>query len=96
MSSRRRVLCSALVAALVAAGLVTLADPAPTAAAALPAGFREQVVFSGLNQPTNVEFAADGRVFVAEKAGRHQGFRQPRRSDADGLRRSVPKRAQRG
>lgn len=31
--------------------------------------FSETVVASGLNQPTNVEFAADGRMFVAEKRG---------------------------
>jgi len=35
----------------------------------VPAGFHEYVVFEGLNQPTNVEFAPDGRVFVAEKRG---------------------------
>ena len=35
----------------------------------LPEGFQESVVFSGLNQPTVVRFAADGRVFVAEKRG---------------------------
>src|SRR5688500_2743509 len=33
------------------------------------AGFSEQVVFSGLANPTAVRFAADGRVFVAEKSG---------------------------
>jgi len=58
-----------------AVGLVaTLAAPiggtTPAAAVALPAGFQEQVVFTGLNQPTNIEFAPDGRVFVAEKGGR--------------------------
>jgi len=31
--------------------------------------FSEQTVFSGLISPTNIEFAADGRVFVAEKRG---------------------------
>jgi len=35
----------------------------------LPAGFQQSTVFSGLNQPTAVRFAADGRVFVAEKSG---------------------------
>ncbi|HCU50613.1 MAG TPA: sugar dehydrogenase, partial [Micromonosporaceae bacterium] len=35
----------------------------------LPSGFQEQIVFSGLVHPTNMEFAADGRVFVAEKRG---------------------------
>ncbi len=31
--------------------------------------FQETVVFSGLTQPMAVDFAADGRVFVAEKSG---------------------------
>ncbi len=30
----------------------------------------DQVIFSGLNIPTNIEFAPDGRIFVLEKAGR--------------------------
>jgi glucose/arabinose dehydrogenase len=42
---------------------------APTVAAALPAGFQESVVWSGLTNPTTVRFAADGRVFVGEKSG---------------------------
>jgi glucose/arabinose dehydrogenase len=33
-------------------------------------GFSEEVVFSGIPTPTVVEFAADGRVFVALKDGR--------------------------
>lgn len=33
-------------------------------------GFVETTVFSGLNNPTVVRFASDGRVFVAEKGGR--------------------------
>jgi glucose/arabinose dehydrogenase/PKD repeat protein len=36
---------------------------------ALPSGFTETIVFSGLTNPTNVEFAADGRIFIAEKSG---------------------------
>ena len=37
---------------------------------ALPSGFTESIVFStGLENPTNIEFAADGRVFVAQKNG---------------------------
>lgn len=44
---------------------------APAAAdPALPAGFQDEVVFSGIEQPTNFRFAPDGRVFVAEKPGR--------------------------
>ena len=38
-------------------------------AAALPPGFSESTVLSGLGQPTVVKFAADGRVFVASKNG---------------------------
>ncbi|MEO5964884.1 MAG: PQQ-dependent sugar dehydrogenase, partial [Candidatus Limnocylindrales bacterium] len=38
-------------------------------ATALPAGFQESVVWSGLVNPTAVRFAADGRVFIAEKSG---------------------------
>ena len=35
----------------------------------LPAGFQQSMAFSGLTQPVAVRFAADGRVFVAEKSG---------------------------
>ena len=38
-------------------------------AATLPAGFQESVAFSGLDTPTAIEFAPNGRVFVAEKSG---------------------------
>ena len=41
-----------------------LADPA------LPAGFQDEVVFSGLSKPTAVRFAPNGMVFVAEKNGK--------------------------
>jgi len=53
------------------AGLVaiTLAAMSSVTAATLPPGFQEQIVFSGLTEPTAVRFAADGRVFVAEKSG---------------------------
>lgn len=40
----------------------------------LPPSFQEQVVLSGLNLPTAVRFASDGRVFVAEKGGYVQVF----------------------
>ncbi|GAA1144433.1 hypothetical protein GCM10009630_48730 [Kribbella jejuensis] len=49
--------------------LLPLAVIAPARAAVTPSGFSEQVVFSGLNSPTNVAFSPDGRVFVAEKSG---------------------------
>lgn len=37
--------------------------------AAPPPGFEVQTVASGLNLPTAIRFAPDGRIFVAEKAG---------------------------
>jgi glucose/arabinose dehydrogenase len=53
------------------AALVALAIPVQAAAEpALPAGFQDETVFAGLEQPTNFRFAPDGRVFVAEKPGR--------------------------
>ena len=59
----------AVVSALVAAILFQPIAPGSTNAAALPPGFQETVVLSGLTSPTNIQFAADGRVFVAEKRG---------------------------
>ncbi len=58
-------LALALVATLVP--LVALSPIEP--AGALPAGFSEQTVLSGFNEPMAVEFSDDGRVFVAEKSG---------------------------
>ncbi|GAB3853389.1 PQQ-dependent sugar dehydrogenase [Dactylosporangium cerinum] len=63
---------SALVALSVAVPLAAAALSRATAAGAstsLPSGFSEQVVFSGLDHPTKLVFAPDGRVFVAEKKG---------------------------
>ncbi len=61
---------SVVVASSLVATTVFLPAATPLAsAAALPAGFQETIVFSGLVNPTNVQFAADGRVFVAEKRG---------------------------
>ncbi|MDX2021958.1 MAG: PA14 domain-containing protein [Deltaproteobacteria bacterium] len=34
------------------------------------AGLQDVVVFSGLNEPTTMRFAPDGRIFVGEKGGR--------------------------
>jgi glucose/arabinose dehydrogenase len=50
-------------------GAVPLGRPAPARAATLPTGFQETIVFSGLTEPTVVQFAGDGRVFVGEKSG---------------------------
>jgi len=57
-------------AVILALVLLVLLHPVDAnAAATLPSGFQESVVFSGLTNPTNVEFSKDGRVFVAEKSG---------------------------
>jgi glucose/arabinose dehydrogenase len=53
-----------------AAGLVATFAGSASADPALPPGFQDEVVFAGLEQPTNFRFAPDGRVFVAEKPGR--------------------------
>jgi PKD repeat protein/glucose/arabinose dehydrogenase len=58
---------------VVAAALVPVGS-SPAEAVQLPAGFAEQVVFSGLTEPTELEFAPDGRVFVAEKRGQIKVF----------------------
>lgn len=56
-------------AALLVTGLTPTLRLEPARAANLPPGFNESIVFSGLMEPTMVRFAADGRVFVAEKRG---------------------------
>ncbi len=61
--------CRQLVRVLVLLLSVAPLGTASGHAAVLPAGFQETTVFSGLTQPTAVRFAADGRVFVAEKSG---------------------------
>jgi glucose/arabinose dehydrogenase/PKD repeat protein len=52
----------------------TGADAVGAAAAAVPSGFQETVAWSGLTNPTAIRFAADGRVFVAEKSGNIKVF----------------------
>ena len=49
--------------------IVQIAAAAPAAAGTLPDGFDETTVFDGLTGPTQIEFAPDGRAFVAEKGG---------------------------
>ena len=53
----------------VVVAMVSLLTVPVGAVPSLPAGFRDEVVLDGLNNPTNVEFSPDGRVFVAEKSG---------------------------
>jgi glucose/arabinose dehydrogenase len=61
------------VAVLVAVLLLaqhSLATPLVRAETTAPDGFRDEVLLGNLDRPTVVQFAADGRVFVAEKRGR--------------------------
>ena len=39
------------------------------AAPVVPAGFEVQTIASGLNLPTALAFAPDGRIFIAQKSG---------------------------
>src|SRR5215204_30010 len=70
---RRALLPSALMAltllACVGALLALPTEPAHSIAA-VPTGFTVSQVTSGLTAPTDIEFAPDGRLFVAEQAGR--------------------------
>ncbi|MGH8867301.1 MAG: PQQ-dependent sugar dehydrogenase [Actinomycetes bacterium] len=73
-TAARRTAARSAVGILAAAALavsmgVTPTEPAAEAATSLPSGFQDTTVMSGLAEPTNVEFAPDGRVFVAEKRG---------------------------
>jgi glucose/arabinose dehydrogenase/PKD repeat protein len=57
------------IALLVALIATPIGVPA-AGAATLPVGFEERTVASGLTAPTALDWAPDGRMFVAEKAGR--------------------------
>ena len=50
-------------------GCAPAATAEPAVLTAIPAGFQETTVWSGLVNPTEIRFAADGRIFVAEKSG---------------------------
>ena len=61
------ILAALLVGMVAVAGMAT--GPAQ-GAANLPPGFIDSPVVSGLTNPTDMEFAPDGRLFVTEDAGR--------------------------
>lgn len=63
---RRLMIPAALV---VAAALVQQSGPRSAAASTLPTGFRDSVVLNGLVNPTVLQFAPDGRIFVGQKNG---------------------------
>jgi len=56
-------------AIVLGAALVTQIGPSPAGASTLPTGFRDSVVLSGLTNPTVLQFAPDGRIFVGQKNG---------------------------
>jgi uncharacterized repeat protein (TIGR01451 family) len=71
-------------ALLVLAALLVLLAFGGSGASALPVGFQETTLpFAGLTNPTAIEFAADGRIFVAEKGGRIKVFNDLSDSTAD-------------
>ena len=55
---------------LICSLLTSLLAATPALAATLPAGFTETLVANGLSNPTAMQFAPDGRLFVCEQGGR--------------------------
>jgi glucose/arabinose dehydrogenase len=49
--------------------LITVAFATGAQGATLPSGFTESLVAGGLNNPTAMQFAPDGRLFVCEQGG---------------------------
>lgn len=71
----------------------------PTPAQAVPAGFQDQVLWTGFTAPTEIAFAGDGSVFVAEKSGlvhRFDGVDDTTRQQVADLRTEVHNWADRG
>jgi glucose/arabinose dehydrogenase/PKD repeat protein len=64
---RRRLVITA--GLILVAAFVRQAGTTPAAASTLPSGFRDSVVLSGLVNPTVLQFAPDGRIFVGQKNG---------------------------
>jgi glucose/arabinose dehydrogenase/regulation of enolase protein 1 (concanavalin A-like superfamily) len=58
-----------LIASTLRTGIVLTLLASAARAANPPTGFQEDVVFTGLTNPTQVRFLPDGRVLVAEKSG---------------------------
>ena len=49
--------------------MATFVGEEAATALTLPSGFQQTTVYSGLDAPTAIQFASDGRVFIAEKSG---------------------------
>ena len=63
-----------ITAAIVLGTGLTAAGASPAGASTLPTGFRDSVVLSGLTNPTVLQFAPDGRIFVGQKNGVIKAF----------------------
>ena len=63
LTRRRRLVIAAAIA------LATQMLPSTAGASTLPTGFRDSVALSGLTNPTVLQFAPDGRIFVGQKNG---------------------------
>ncbi|HEV7563256.1 MAG TPA: hypothetical protein VGO24_07115, partial [Solirubrobacterales bacterium] len=72
MSGRRK---AVVVLALACVGAISAVPAAH--ASQLPTGFRDQVVFSGLKEPSAVRFAPGGLIYVAEKSGTILAYNGP-------------------
>ena len=48
---------------------IASAEAASARAATLPSGFSESLVASGLSNPTAMQFASEGRLFVCQQGG---------------------------
>jgi glucose/arabinose dehydrogenase len=70
----RRRLGAAMSLLLVGSLLVGVKQDTARADVPLPSGFQDQIVFAGLDYPTNMEFAANGMIFVTEKGGKIKVF----------------------
>ena len=69
---RHRQRTSVLVALALVVGVLAIEftqNQASAEVTGLPAGFTDSVVFSGLTNPTVIQFGPDGRVWVGEKSG---------------------------
>src|SRR6185295_916074 len=68
MNSRSSILSLGLVVTI-AMLMVTSTSTRISSAAAVPSGFTDAVVASGLTNPTAMALAPDGRIFVCEQGG---------------------------
>lgn len=86
----RRTVASAVAAALTVSTFGAIwVGPAAAPAAAVPPGFQDEILWTGLTAPTEIAFGRDGSVFVAEKSGiihRFDGLEDTTRTQVADLR----------